>query len=70
MKMGQNIFYIETMQHSSISLQTAFSADSHQTERQVLREEPTAKKEKSLKFRVGTRMSTVSSKEGQNLKPL
>jgi hypothetical protein len=33
-------------------------------------EEPTVNKGESKKFLVGTRMPTVSSKEGQNFKPL
>jgi hypothetical protein len=43
-----------------ISLQTVFSADAHLAKGQVLREEPTVKKGKCLKLRVGTRMPTVS----------
>jgi hypothetical protein len=54
----------------SVSLQTIFLADAHLADGQVLHEESTANKGKALKFRAGTRMSTVSSKEEQNLKPL
>jgi hypothetical protein len=44
--------------------------DAHLAEGQFLREEPTENKGKSLKFREGARMPTVSSEEGQNLYPL
>jgi hypothetical protein len=52
------------------TLHTVFLTDAHLAEGQVLREEPTVNRGKSLKFRVETRMPTVSSKEGQHLKPL
>jgi hypothetical protein len=51
-------------------LQTALAAGAHLAEGQVVREEPTVNKGKSLKFPEGTRLPTVSGKEGQNLKPL
>jgi hypothetical protein len=54
----------------SVSLHTVFSADALPAEGQVLREEPTVNKGKSLKFQEGARMPTASSKEGQNLYPL
>jgi hypothetical protein len=53
-----------------LSLQTVFSADAHLEEGHVLCEESTVNTGRSLKFRVGIRMPTVSSKEEQNLKPL
>jgi hypothetical protein len=53
----------------STSLHLVFSADAHLAEGQFLREEPTAKKGKSLKF-LGAQMPTILSKEGQNLYPL
>jgi hypothetical protein len=53
-----------------ISLQTIFAADAHLAEGEVLLEKPTVHKWKSRKFEVGTLIPTVSSKEGQNLKPL
>jgi hypothetical protein len=46
-------------------LQTVFAAYARLAEGQILHEEPTVDKGKSLKFRVGTRMPTVRSKEGQ-----
>jgi hypothetical protein len=46
----------------------AFASYVHLAEGQVLREEPTVNKGKSLNFRAGTRLTTVSSKEAQNLK--
>jgi hypothetical protein len=51
-------------------LHTVFAADAHLPGEKVLREEPTINKGKFLKFRMGMRISTVSSKEGQHLKPL
>jgi hypothetical protein len=51
-------------------LQTIFAADAHLAEGQLLHEEPAANKEKHQTFQKGTRMLTVSSKEGQNLKRL
>jgi hypothetical protein len=54
----------------SVFLQTVLAADAHLAERQVLHEKPAVNKGKSLNFREGTRISTVLSKEGQNLKPL
>jgi hypothetical protein len=48
------------------SLHTVFAADAHLAEGQHLREVPTEDKGKSIKFREGTRMPTVSIKEGQN----
>jgi hypothetical protein len=47
-------------------LPTVFVADAHLADG----EEPAVNKGKSKKFRVGTGMPTVSSKEQQNLKPL
>jgi hypothetical protein len=51
----------------SISLQMVFTADAYLAEGQFLREEPTVKKGKSVKFREGTRMPAVSSEEGHKL---
>jgi hypothetical protein len=51
-------------------LKTVFAAVAHLAKGQVLREAPTVNKGKSLQFRIGTQMPTVSSKEGQHLKPL
>jgi hypothetical protein len=51
-------------------LQTIFAADAHLAEGQLLNKEPAVNKEKYLTFQIGTRMLTVSSKEGQNLKRL
>jgi hypothetical protein len=42
----------------------AFAPDAHQIGIQVLHEDPTINKGSSQKFRMGTLMSTVSSKEG------
>jgi hypothetical protein len=54
----------------STSLYTVFAADAHLAQGKLLRKEPTVNKEKFLKFREGMRMSTISSKEGQNFYPL
>jgi hypothetical protein len=47
-----------------------FAVDAHIAEGQVLREDLTINKGKSLKFRIETRIPTVLSKEGKNLNPL
>jgi hypothetical protein len=54
----------------SVSLKTPCVADAHLAEGQVLREEPTVNREKSLKFLAGMQMPTVSSKEGQKFKTI
>jgi hypothetical protein len=51
----------------SISLQTVFAADAHLAG-QVLCEKPAVNRGKSQNDLIGTRMPTVSSKEGQHLK--
>jgi hypothetical protein len=48
-----------------MSTQTIFAADVHLAEVQFLCEETAEKKGKSLKFRIATRMPTVSSEESQ-----
>jgi hypothetical protein len=47
-----------------------FSCDAHQEAGQLSYEDPAVNKETSLKFRIGTLIPTVSSKEGQHLKSL
>jgi hypothetical protein len=54
----------------STNLHRVLTADEHLTDRQLLPKEWTANRIKSLIFREGPRMSTVSSKEGQNLNTL
>jgi hypothetical protein len=51
-----------------MSLQT-LAADAHLAEGQFLHEEQTLNKAKSLMYPAGTRRSTVSKTEVQNLKP-
>jgi hypothetical protein len=51
----------------STCFHTVFAADTHLAVEQLLCEEPTANRGKSLKLKEGMRMHTVSSKEGQCL---
>jgi hypothetical protein len=53
----------------STPLQPVFAADAHLQKGKVLRQEPALNKGKSIKFREGMRIPTVSSKEEQNVKP-
>jgi hypothetical protein len=55
--------------NTSTSLQTTLAADAHLAERQLLHEEQTLNKAKSLIYRAGTQIPTISKTEGQNLKP-
>jgi hypothetical protein len=52
----------------SVDLQTAFAAETHLAEGQWLKEQLNVVKLRI--FRVGTRMQTVSRREGQHLVPL
>jgi hypothetical protein len=47
-----------------------FTADTHTAEEQHLCEKTVVNRGKCQTFLIGTRMPTVSSKEGQNLKSL
>jgi hypothetical protein len=53
-----------------IPLNSVYAADVHLAQGQILREELTVNKGKYLEFRTGTRIQTVSSKEGQYLRLL
>jgi hypothetical protein len=55
--------------NTSTSLQTTLTADAHPEEGQFLLEEQTLKNPNSLIYQAGTRRTTISKTEGQNLKP-
>jgi hypothetical protein len=52
------------------SLQTTLAADAHLAEGQSLHEEQTLNKANSLMQLAGTRRSTISKTEGQNVEPV
>jgi hypothetical protein len=52
-----------------MSPQTTLAAEAHLAEGKFLLEEQTLNIEKSLIYRTGTRRTTVSKTEGQNLDP-